>query len=319
VTLVEPDGAEQRVNSGVILNVADLWQRLFVPPPISRPVEANFANQIMLLGYDLGANRARPGEGIPLTLYWQALDWLGRDYTVFVKLLAIDQTVHGGRDRLPREGYRTIYWAPGEIIIDPFGVPVAEDAPEGVYTINVGLYQQVGQRAVSLPLVQAGQLLETTSINIGPVKVGRPPAGFTVEAASPQVALNQPFGDAPHLTLLGYDLERSADEGQPSLQLTLYWRSEAPLPADYTTFVHLLNQAGDVVAQKDRPPLDGAYPTSLWDPGEIIADRIVISLPSDLPAGDYSLAVGLYDFNTGIRLPVPGDPDSSLSLQALEF
>jgi hypothetical protein len=254
---------------------------------------------------------------MPLTLYWQAIDWPGRDYTVFVKLLAADQTAHGGRDRLPREGYRTIYWAPGEIIVDPFGVPIAEDAPEGVYTINVGLYQQVGQQAISLPLVQDGQLLEATSISIGPVKIGQP-ARFTVEAASPQVVLNQPFGDVPNLTLLGYDLERLVDEGQPSLQLSLYWRSEALLPADYTTFVHLLNQAGDVVAQKDRPPLDGAYPTSLWDPGEIIADQMRIPLPSDLPDGNYNLVVGLYDFNTGARLPVPGNLDSSVVIGPVE-
>ncbi len=316
----------QQVNSSTVLNVLNFWQRQFTP--LIRegqgryiPVEANFANQVKLLGYDLGANRAEPGGGIPLTLYWQGLDWLGNDYTIFSKLLAADGTVHGGRDRLPREGYRTLYWAPGEIVTDPFGAPVNADAPDGVYTLNIGLYKQVGQQAISLPLVQEGQPIDITSVNIGPIKVGGPPPGLTLEVANPQRPLNQTLGDASNLTLLGYDLTDQI--GQPisnlqlpitNLQLTLYWRSEAPLPLDYTTFVHLRNAAAEIVAQRDRPPLDGAYPTGLWDPGEIIADKITLSLPANLPSGEYRIIVGMYDLSTGQRLVVPDNPANEVNL-----
>jgi hypothetical protein len=225
---------------------------------------------------------------------------------------------------LPQEGYRTIYWAPGEIITDPFGLPVEADAPDGIYQINVGLYQQVNQQAVSLPLVQDGQPVDKTSINIGPVKIGRAPPGFTLDAANPQHPLNQPFGDTPNLTLLGYNL--TDETGQPienlkssivNLNLTLYWRAEAPLSVDYTTFVHLRDAAGQTVAQKDQPPLNGAYPTSLWDSGEIIADEIIVPLPAELPAGDYQLVVGLYDFYTGQRLAVPENPANEFTLTTL--
>ncbi len=314
------------LTSGPIFSVIDRWQRQFAPPSISYEVEANFANQVKLLGYDLSTNRAEPGGGIPVTLYWQGLDWLGYDYTIFTKLLAADQTVHGGRDRLPREGYRTLYWAPDEIITDPFGVPVDADAPDGIYYLNIGLYKQVGQQAVSLPLVQDGQPIEASSVNIGPLKIGRTPSDLVLETANPQVPLDQPFGDTPNLTLLGYDLVDQA--GHPvqnlelnpqNLKLTLYWRSESRLPLDYTTFVHLRNEANEIVAQKDQPPLKGAYPTSLWDPGEIIADEIVIPLPVELPVGEYSLVVGLYDFNTGARLTVPGHPENSLLLGTMEI
>jgi hypothetical protein len=280
----------------------------------------------------LSANRAEPGGGIPLTLYWQGLDWLGHDYTIFTKLLAADQTVHGGRDRLPREGYRTIYWAPGEIVTDSFGVPVAANAPAGVYYLNVGLYQEVSQQAVSLPLVQDGQLIDATSINIGPIKIGGAPPGVTRETAHPQNPLDQPFGDTPNVTLLGYDLDQSLIDDCPQgtfgsqlpidncqLLITLYWRSEAPLALDYSTFVHLRNAAGEVVAQKDQPPLNGAYPTSLWDPGEIIADTISIPLPADLPTGEYQLVLGLYDFQTGQRLTVPDNPASEVRLTNVEI
>jgi hypothetical protein len=304
-----------------LIQVIDRWQRRFHPPEIARPVEANFANQVKLLGYELGANRVESGGGIPVTLYWQGLDWMGSDYTIFVKLLAADQTVYGGRDRLPREGYRTLYWAPGEIVIDPFGVPVDADAPDGIYYLNVGLYEQVDEQAVSLPLVQDGQLLDVTSLNLGPVKIGRTRPEWTLDEAEPEISLNQPFGQSPNLTLLGYDLGGQPIPGSTGQEvaLTLYWRSESPLTIDYTTFVHIRNEAGETVAQRDQPPLNGVYPSSLWDPGEIIADDITLSLPSDLPPGAYRLVVGLYDLNTGARLAVPGRPDNELTLTTLEL
>ena len=307
------------------LRVVDRWERQFSQPAMSQRLEANFANQVKLLGYDLPSRRVEPGGGLPVTLYWQGLAWMGDDYIIFTKLLAADQSVYGGRDRLPQEGYRTLYWAPGEIVADPFGVPVAPDAPDGVYHLNVGLYKRVNQQAHSLPLVQDGQVIDATSITIGPIKVGSAPPGVTLAEAAPQTPLNQPFGDAPHLTLLGYDL--TDQDGRPiqhpdgkieSLNLILYWRSEAILPLDYTTFVHVRDGKGQVVAQKDQPPLNGAYPTSLWDPGEIMADQIIVPLPADLD-GSYELVVGLYDLKSGARLTIPDRPENSFILTTLEF
>jgi 4-amino-4-deoxy-L-arabinose transferase-like glycosyltransferase len=333
---------EQVVSTAPLIQIIDRWKRVFERPAMQRRVEANFANQVKLLGYDLLANRVEPGGGVPVTLYWQGLDWMGEDYTIFTKLFAADQTVHGGRDRLPREGYRTLYWAPAEIISDPFGAPVDVDAPAGVYYLNIGLYKLIGEQAHSLPLVQDGQPLDASSINIGPIKIGDAPSGLILETARPQIPLNQSFGETPSLTLLGYDLTdenaqpiSNAFSGtpqlpisnyqlpmrsleRPNLHLTLYWRSEAILPLDYTTFVHLRNQAGENVAQKDQPPLQGAYPTSLWDPGEIIADEVIVPLPPELD-GHYELVIGMYDFKSGARLPIPGQPDNSLLLTQLEL
>lgn len=315
VSLAEAGQAEQQVNTAPLLRVENRWERHYTEPPIPHRLEANFANQVKLLGYALGSNRTEPGQGVPVTLYWQGLDWMGENYTLFIKLLAADQTVHGGRDRLPQEGYSTLYWAPGEIITDAFGVPVDAHAPQGVYYLNVGLYRNVAQQAHSLPLMQDGQFLDQTSLNLGPIKVGQAPPAFTLTKANPQHSLNQPLGEAPHLTLIGYDL---ANENQQNLKLKLYWRSEAVLPLDYTIFVHIRNEAGEMVAQKDQPPLQGAYPTSLWDPGEIVADEIVIPLPPALD-DSYEIVVGMYDFNTGARLPVPGYPENGIPLGRWEL
>ena len=87
------------------------------------------------------------------------------------------------------------------------------------------------------------------------------------------------------LKLIGYDLAES--------NLTLYWQLISSLTADYTTFVHIRNEANETVAQTDQPPLGGAYPTGLWDAEEIISDEIAISLPNNLPAGEYRVIVGI--------------------------
>jgi hypothetical protein len=240
----------------------------------------------------------------------------------FNHLINEGKAVKGGQDRRVRGVYSTLLWAPEEIVTDPFYLQVEPNAPDGIYHLLVGLYLPVGEAPVPLPLMQDNRLTDITHVNIGPIKVGRTPPGLTIETADPQHPLNQPFGEASDLLLLGYDLE--GDNCQQStvncqLSIKLYWRCESPLPFDYTTFVHIRNAAGEIIAQKDQPPLNGAYPSSLWDPGEIIADEITIPLPPDLPAGAYKIVLGMYDFNTGTRLTVPNYPENSLTLTTLEI
>jgi len=84
--------------------------------------------------------------------------------------------------------------------------------------------------------------------------------------------------------------------------LTLYWEArEAPL-ADYQVFVHLVGDVPEPVAQGDGPPLLGDYPTTMWAPGEIVADPHLVAFPADLPPGQYRLLVGMYDLETLARL-----------------
>jgi hypothetical protein len=95
------------------------------------------------------------------------------------------------------------------------------------------------------------------------------------------------------------------DSGDPlNLGVTLYWRTPAPPAQDYTVFVQLLNEAGQLVAQKDNPPGQGLYPTSAWVADQIFADPYPIALPSALPAGSYRLIAGMYLYPSLERLPV---------------
>ncbi|MCB9101071.1 MAG: glycosyltransferase family 39 protein [Anaerolineales bacterium] len=298
-------------------------RRNFDLPQISQPIEANFAGKIKLLGYDLPTRRVEPGGGLPLTLYWQGLDWMGEEFVIFNRLLDNQGSVWGGYDRLAQENYSTLLWAPGEIVTDGFAVPVAPDAPDGVYTLSIGWYRQANGQAESLPIVDptAGEPTGETAVSIGPIKVGGPPAGVTVEPIKPQIEVQTVLGNK--IELLGVDQNdrspcSSATLEGCSLSMTFYWESLAPTEVDYTIFVHVLDQAGETVAQQDRPPLAGAYPTSLWDEGEIIKDELAIPVDNVEP-GRYDLAIGLYDFATGSRLPVEGSPDGTILLKNIQI
>jgi hypothetical protein len=114
------------------------------------------------------------------------------------------------------------------------------------------------------------------------------------------------LGEAIHF--LGYDLQGAVagerlKPGQ-ELQVILTWQAEATPKQDYTVFVQLLDEAGQVRAQHDGQPGDGTLTTTSWAPGEYVRDEHRLALPGDLPAGDYRLIVGMYLPESGERLAV---------------
>ena len=129
----------------------------------------------------------------------------------------------------------------------------------------------------------------------------------------PDIALNANLDHIIQLT--GYSLSSPSlhtltstpQSPVSNLQLTLFWQPLAPPSTDYTRFLHLRNEEGATVAQDDGQPLDGAYPTSRWQPGELVIDPIILSLPDDLPPGRYRLFTGLYELDSLARLPVVDD------------
>jgi len=79
------------------------------------------------------------------------------------------------------------------------------------------------------------------------------------------------------------------------------------MEVDYAVFVHVIGPDGRIWAQRDAPPDNGAYPSSRWAVGEVVADPVRVFLPSDLPDGALEIAVGMYRPDTGQRLSVLDD------------
>jgi len=108
------------------------------------------------------------------------------------------------------------------------------------------------------------------------------------------------------IELMGYDVDREISRPGEQVTLTLYWRALAPVDRDYTAFVHLLDEALKRRAGADGQPLFGRAPTSVWEPGRIVADPHPLTLDACLPPGDYLFGVGLYLLETGERLGAIG-------------
>jgi hypothetical protein len=230
---------------------------------------------------------------LQIALYWQALQPLETRYHTFVHLLGPDSQIVDQSDHQPGGiYYPSDLWQPGERLRDAHSLTLPSDAPQGVYRLLAGAYVLAGDGALQ-PLGQPallGQLAVKGEIQTEPGPISQP--------------LEAVWGG--EIELLGYDLAQEAD----SLVLTLHWRCLVPPVADYTVFVHLLDEEGQTSVQADGQPQGGAYPTSVWDAGEVVADAHRLALPPDLPAGDYRLRLGLYQLETGVRLPMDGGGDA---------
>ena len=139
---------------------------------------------------------------------------------------------------------------------------------------------------------------------------------FTPQAEKPHLidmepggALTATFGEN-QIALLEYRLEGPLRHGA-TIQLNVLWQALRPLEKDYTVFVHVVDEEGETWGQHDAELQEGQRPTSEWGLGEIVWDRYELQIDVQGPRQGYHLEMGLYEPETGQRLPV-GDDDKVL-------
>jgi len=107
------------------------------------------------------------------------------------------------------------------------------------------------------------------------------------QAMTPPLPLTVDF-NAP-IQLNGYDLQKRLG----LWEVDLWWKSIGILEENYIVFVHLVNPAGEIVAQHDHIAGADAYPTSQWREGTYLRNRFFLKVPGDSCAGCV-LHIGLY-------------------------
>jgi hypothetical protein len=166
--------------------------------------------------------------------------------------------------------------------------------------------------------------------------------------APPDHPVQATLGDT--FVLHGYDLTPAPwTPGQP-VYLSTYWSARQAPAADYKIFVHLVDEAGQLVqgldhypfaddpayqiaqasltpgflAQSGAPlpddyPASGLIPTRSWIPGSVLKETIRFEPPA---AGSYTLRIGLYDPLSLARLAVddalPGGVYDQIDLATVE-
>ncbi len=284
---------------GARIQAAFAPPRLYAPQQVVSqvtPVDFEYDHRIRLVGVAIEPARVTPGDTVAVEACWEALAPVAEDYTVYVQLLGQNFTRAGERHTYPGLGrYPTSLWTPGEAFCDVYRIAVEPwvPAPER-YQVLVGLYlddsrdQLTAFDSVGLP-------------NVPPVVGAVTAAPKTPQAIAPQYPLQYKLGES--ILLRGYDLSGAPQSNTP-LTVTLYWQAQTALSRDYTVFVHLFDEAGEMLAQDDGPPRAGWYPTSAWVAGDVIIDVRRLDVP-ELSAGQtVYVRVGMYLPADLSRLPV---------------
>jgi hypothetical protein len=257
------------------------------------PQGVRLADAVALLGTDRNPHSPRPGQTLQVSLYWQPLRPLEQEYHSYVHMIDEQGNTIVQSDQQPGGlYYPSTVWQPGERLRDDHFLAVPDDAPPGVYRLLAGMYALPGDGSLE-PLGDP--------VEIGLVGVKTDGSHDTGQVDYP---VDANFGD--QIALRGY----SADLEETALEVALLWQALQAPNADYTVFVHLLNAGGETIAQHDGQPQDDAYPTSVWDRDEMVADTHTLTLPPNLPPGTYRLQIGLYRPETGERLSVVDNGDS---------
>jgi hypothetical protein len=112
-----------------------------------------------------------------------------------------------------------------------------------------------------------------------------------VPSMPPGVVIQQARG----MRLLGAEIEEHREHWQAWAQLRLWWRTPKGLGERLKVSARLEEVGGRVIGTVDAEPVGGAYPTTAWRPGEVVADAYEIPLPPGTPPGNYAPVIVIYD------------------------
>ena len=159
-----------------------------------------------------------------------------------------------------------------------------------------------GEYTASLMLNRAGDQASVLSLPLGPLVVKDRERLFAMPGDGEPAGVEWQEG----IQLARVAAPQTAQAGE-TVPVTLIWRADRPTAGNWKVFIHLADATGTTQAQGDGYPQGGAALTPTWQAGEVIIDPHRISLPSDLPDGEYQFRIGFYNEETNERLPLsPG-------------
>jgi 4-amino-4-deoxy-L-arabinose transferase-like glycosyltransferase len=292
----------------------------FAPPPRfpdastiqpDQPLDATLGDSVGVRGYDIALNDDSRAPTLDVTLYWQALASMGEDYVMALQLVspvAGDTTLRWNYNSWPGHGnYPTSAWRPGEVIVDRYRFRLPEaDFPTQAWDVHMALYRrETGERLPArVQGSDAGDRLVLTQLRVPGIQPSCPEEG--------RMASSVRFGEAIALT------HAMVVPEQEGVGVELCWEALQSLSADYTVFVHLRGASGEPFDTGDGPPMQGAFPTSMWHPGDTVLDVHRLMPISGKEEQGKSIVVGLYEPEGGSRLPASvGDvlvPDAAVQV-----
>jgi len=279
-----------------------------VAPPVTdaaptQPLDVWADGRVRILGYDLPADVVRAGDPFELVLYQSASEQMDGIWMPYAQLGPIEARWTTDSRLL------TTQWLPGEVVVERYEIPIPFTLPPGEYPFRLGYADLSGGRA-ELDFSTGATLVELATVTVLPRSTDSPaqaPEGALANLDN-QVALMGARARSGGQAREGFWEEPLVVQAGQPLHLTLTWRALVSPRDSHTVFIHLMDGAGRPVAGHDYTPMGGACPTYLWFPkwlpGQTLHDPYRLSVPSDLPPGEYWLEVGMYGMTSLRRLPV---------------
>lgn len=273
-----------------VSQLATVYQSYRIPPALAQPlhydraINAHFASGMQLLGVDLPAGAAiRPGQPMPLTLYFTTQKEITDFYTLFIHLANDKNQLLYQYDGVPAQGrHPTRQWQPGAIFADTYWIASNASLHDELATLSLGFYhyQDANQRqAIFGP---DGKMIGDRVV-LANVRIHG-------EALHPSLNPTPLARWENGIQLLSAKVEQN-EHHQPTA-VRVEWLATQVMQTDYTVFVQALNAAGQPVAQIDQQPQRGQFPTSTWQPGDLIRDVYTF----DQPAAQWQkIIIGLYN------------------------
>ena len=232
----------------------------------------------------LSAACDHPGHPLVASIAWGTAGVLQRDLDVLLALTgAGGETIAEAQFPLV-EGWPSSSWPAGTLAWGHYQLVPPPGTASGTYQLSATLLENAdgapSSKAFPLGEVEVQEAICDLAVGLD----GEP--------------ANVLYGN--ELRLAAYTAEQADDQ----LKLHLFWRAERFIDREYTVFVHVFDPETAVpAAQDDGRPRDGAYMMQHWWPGEVVDDRVTVTL-AGVPAGEYGIAIGVYDPTTGERLPI---------------
>ncbi len=303
--------------------VLDLGAVELVPWPVEQEPDTrdykllsahDFNHELKLVGYSYSVRRVGQGKGFALRLLWQAIKQAEDNYTLLVEQFDANGNLLRGVEHQPLNGLApTASWQPGHYIRDQVNLVVPASAPPGedMLYMRVSWLRSDGSKlnlrrwAISLDDgLNLGQLAVTEKkkrvFDLPPMQY---PVGANLENKVRLMGYNSAQGNTQAEFGQIQQSHCVVNNEDCRLEVEFYWQGISEMDKPYQAFLHLVDEQGQIVAQHDRTPgADGRQPTTAWLPGEVVTDPIQLPLPSDIPAGRYTIRLGMYLPPTGPRL-----------------
>lgn len=256
-------------------------------PACQREAAASAPGPIELVGAEV-PDELMPSQPFRVELCWRVRAAPGAAWSVFAQLIDPAGRVVALHDGFPGGGNdATTWWAPGSLHADPHTLTTHRDLDvPRVAELRTGFYDAATGRRVPGVAPDGGD-----TVTAGRVRIVGPP----LELRGPEL------GAWPNDGVVAAQLDL-ADRQPGPWRGTLYFKATGPPTGRYTVSIQLLGPAG-LVAQEDKLPRGGLFPTDAWRAGDVVPHSFELGLPRLVDGTRYRLLAVLYDPTSGRRLP----------------